>query len=199
MIYTELTKKALVLCFEAHKNQVDKSGMPYVFHPFHVADRMPDEATTIVALLHDVVEDTPYSLEDIQKLGFPKVVTDTLALMTHDKSVPYLDYIKALADNPVARLVKMADLDHNMDLTRLNTVDEEAQARIKKYKMAKSILLEKQIEANKKYAPLQIKATRKHLLELWAQLDERGRDRTVAAAEISLRGQKEFPECSHKA
>ena len=199
MIYTELTKKALVLCFEAHKNQVDKSGMPYVFHPFHVADRMPDETTTIVALLHDVVEDTPYSLEDIQILGFPKVVTDTLALMTHDKSVPYLDYIKALADNPVARLVKMADLDHNMDLTRLNTVDEEAQERIKKYRTAKSLLLGKQIEAEEKYAPLQIKATRKHLLELWAQLDERGRDRTVAAAEISLRGQKEFPECSHKA
>lgn len=58
MIYTVDTKKALKLCFEAHKNQTDKAGMPYVFHPFHVAEQMPDEKTTIVALLHDVVEDT---------------------------------------------------------------------------------------------------------------------------------------------
>ena len=58
MIYTDKTKAALKLCFEAHKNQVDKSGLPYVFHPFHLAESMTDEATTIVALLHDVVEDT---------------------------------------------------------------------------------------------------------------------------------------------
>ena len=69
MIYTADTKKALKLCFEAHKNQTDKAGMPYVFHPFHVAEQMPDEKTTIVALLHDVVEDTSYSLRDIRRNG----------------------------------------------------------------------------------------------------------------------------------
>ena len=58
MIYTDLTKKALKFCFEAHKNQYDKSGMPYVFHPFHLAEQMTTEETTVVALLHDVVEDT---------------------------------------------------------------------------------------------------------------------------------------------
>ena len=67
MIYTELTKKALKLCFDAHKKQVDKSGMPYVFHPFHLAEQMKDEATTVVALLHDVVEDTDISFEDLEK------------------------------------------------------------------------------------------------------------------------------------
>ena len=62
MIYTPKTKQALKLCFEAHKNQVDKSGMPYVFHPFHVAEQMKAETSTMVALLHDVVEDTPYTM-----------------------------------------------------------------------------------------------------------------------------------------
>ena len=66
VIYTTNTKKALKLCFEAHKNQVDKSGMPYVFHPFHLAEQMETEETTIVALLHDVVEDTDYTLENLK-------------------------------------------------------------------------------------------------------------------------------------
>ena len=76
MIYTDKTKKAMKLCFEAHKDQVDKSGMPYVFHPFHVAEQMTAEATTIVALLHDVVEDTDYTLEDIAAEGFGKEILE---------------------------------------------------------------------------------------------------------------------------
>ena len=71
MIYTQLTKKAMKLCFAAHKDQVDKSGMPYVFHPFHLAEQMTDELTTVAALLHDVVEDTPYTFSDLRDMGFP--------------------------------------------------------------------------------------------------------------------------------
>ncbi len=74
MIYTELTKKALKLSFEAHKDQIDKSGMPYVFHPFHLAEQMDTEEKVIVALLHDVVEDTEYSLKDLENMGFPESV-----------------------------------------------------------------------------------------------------------------------------
>ena len=70
MIYTTGTKKALKLCFEAHKEQVDKSGAPYVFHPFHLAEQMKDERTTIVALLHDVVEDTDYTFDNLRNMGF---------------------------------------------------------------------------------------------------------------------------------
>ena len=70
MIYTPQTKIALKLCFEAHKDQLDKSGMPYVFHPFHLAEQMDSEKTTVVALLHDVVEDTDYTLEDLTEMGF---------------------------------------------------------------------------------------------------------------------------------
>ena len=140
MIYSEMTKKALKLCFEAHKNQTDKSGMPYVFHPFHLAESMTDEYTTTVALLHDVVEDTGYTLSDLKKMGFPERVTDALALLTHDKSVPYMEYVEKIKQNPVARIVKLADLAHNSDLSRLDTVDEKALRRVEKYKRAMEIL-----------------------------------------------------------
>ncbi len=140
MIYTPLTKKALRLCFKAHRDQLDKSGIPYVFHPFHVAESMPDEITTTVALLHDVVEDTDYTLEDLAAMGFPQAVTDALAMMTHDDSVPYLDYVAALKSNPVARCVKLSDLRHNSDLSRLDVVDEKALARVEKYRKAIEML-----------------------------------------------------------
>ena len=140
MIYTDNTKKAMKLCFDAHKNQVDKSGMPYVFHPFHVAEQMKDEVTTIVALLHDVVEDTDYTLDDIAAKGFGQDVVDALALMTHDKNVPYLDYVARIRNNPVARAVKLADLAHNSDPTRLDVIDEKAKERLDKYQKAIAIL-----------------------------------------------------------
>ena len=142
MLYTDLTKRALKLCFAAHKDQTDKSGLPYVFHPFHLAEQMPDELTTVVALLHDVVEDTPYPLEDLAKLGFPQKVLSTLARLTHDPSVPYLDYVAALKEDPIARQVKLADLRHNSDLTRLDHVDEKARQRAEKYAAAIRLLEE---------------------------------------------------------
>ena len=147
MIYTELTKKALKLCFQAHKDQVDKSGMPYVFHPFHLAEQMRDEDTTIVALLHDVVEDTDYTLADLRSMGFPPQVCDAIVMMTHDPSVPYLDYVAKLKENPIARAVKLADLRHNSDLTRLDVVDDKALRRVEKYQKAIAILAETEDEA----------------------------------------------------
>ena len=140
MIYTDLTKKAMRLCFDAHRDQEDKSGLPYVFHPFHLAEQMTNEITATVALLHDVAEDTPITLEDIRAEGYPPEVTDALALLTHRKGVPYLDYVAKLKKNPVARAVKLADLRHNSDLTRLNVVDEEALKRVKKYRAAIELL-----------------------------------------------------------
>ena len=141
MIYTDMTKKALKLSFEAHKNQVDKSGMPYVYHPFHLAEQMKDENTTVVALLHDVAEDTEVTVEDIREMGFSDEVCDALCIMTHDKDVPYMEYVKRLKDNPIAKAVKLADLQHNSDLTRLDEVDEKALKRVEKYKQAIEELL----------------------------------------------------------
>ncbi len=140
MIYTDLTKKALKISFEAHKNQVDKSGIPYVYHPFHIAEQMKDEDTTIVALLHDVVEDAGITLEQLRSIGFSDAVIEAIALMTHDKSVPYMDYVRNIAKNDIARAVKLEDLRHNSDLSRLDKVTEKDVARAEKYKEAIDIL-----------------------------------------------------------
>lgn len=130
------------LCFDAHKDQVDKSGLPYVFHPFYLAGQMQDEATTVVALLHDVAEDTDMTLDQIAGFGFGEEVMDALALMTHAKEVPYMDYVLAIKPNPIARAVKLADLKHNSDLTRLDEVTEKALQRRDKYLQAIAMLEE---------------------------------------------------------
>lgn len=140
MIYTDATKKALRLCFDAHKEQEDKSGLPYVFHPFHLAEQMQDEVTTIVALLHDVVEDTDYTLEDLKKEGFGDAVIDALALLTHDDDTPYMDYVARIKKNPIAKAVKLADLAHNSDLSRMDTVDEKVMERNRNYQEAIALL-----------------------------------------------------------
>ena len=139
MLYTEMTKKALKLCFNAHKDQLDKSGLPYVFHPFHLADQMNDENTTIVALLHDIVEDTDYTLKDLREMGFNEEVLGAIELMTHGDDVPYMDYVAKIKENPIAKKVKLADLRHNSDITRLDMITQKDLDRAEKYK--KAILL----------------------------------------------------------
>ena len=142
MIYTEMTKKALKLSFNAHKDQVDKSGMPYVYHPFHLAEQMSTEETVTVALLHDVVEGADFTIQDIIAMGFPASVTDALELMTHEPSVPYMDYVAKLKPNPIARAVKLADLRHNSDASRLEQMDDKMLRRFQKYKEAIALLEE---------------------------------------------------------
>ena len=140
MVYTEKTKLAMKLCFKAHKEQVDKSGVPYVFHPIHLAEQMLDEETTIVALLHDVVEDTDYTISDLREMGFPETVLEAILLMTHNKDVPYMEYVERIKRNRIASIVKRADLMHNSDLSRLDSVDEKALKRVEKYKRAIELL-----------------------------------------------------------
>ena len=119
MIYTAQTKKALKICFEAHKEQVDKSGLPYVFHPFLVAEQMTDELSVCVALLHDVLEDTPVTMAEL-KGEFPPEVLETVQLLTYDHAGSYEDYIRGVKKNPLAVKVKTADILHNADETRLD-------------------------------------------------------------------------------
>ena len=142
MIYTEQTKKAMRIAFEAHKNQQDKSGLPYIYHPIHLAEQMKDEQTTCIALLHDVVEDAGITFEQLYAEGFSDEIVAAIKLMTHDDSVPYMNYIKLISTNPLATAVKLADLRHNSDLTRLDTVDERARERAEKYRKAINLLLE---------------------------------------------------------
>ncbi len=140
MIYTELTEKALKLCFEAHKDQKDKNGIPYVFHPFHLAEQMEDEHSVTVALLHDVVEDTDLTLEDLKAMGFPREVVEAVALLTHDPAVPYEAYLIPIRENPLARRVKLADLQHNSDRSRMRKPSAKLLAKWQIYEKAIAFL-----------------------------------------------------------
>lgn len=140
MCFTELTKKALTISFNAHKEQVDKSGMPYVYHPYRVAEQMNDEYSTCVALLHDVVEDTDITIAELKKEGFPQEVLDAIALMTHDDETPYFEYIQQIKTNPIATAVKLADLRDNSNFERLEKVELKDLKRLEKYREAKRIL-----------------------------------------------------------
>ena len=145
MIYTALTNKAMKMAYNAHHGQTDCNGVPYIFHPYHLAEQMNDEITTCVALLHDVVEDTNITIEQLEKV-FPKEVTEALKLLTHDDNTDYFEYIRAIKRNPVAKTVKMADLLHNSDQSRIT--DEKAVSAEKleywnkKYAKARQILSE---------------------------------------------------------
>ena len=140
MIYTPLTKKALKISFKVHKDQVDKAGLPYIFHPFYLANKMDDEYSICVALLHDVIEDGNYTVEELIKEGFPSEVVEAVKLLTHLKEDSYFDYINKMKLNSLARKVKIEDLKHNLDLSRLNEITNKDLERIEKYKKAIFIL-----------------------------------------------------------
>lgn len=141
MIYTPLTMRAMAFAYQAHHGQFDRCGVPYIFHPIHLAEQMEDEYTTLAALLHDVVEDTPITLADLEREGFPAQVVEAVGLLTHAQDVPYLEYVKALKTNPIAAAVKRADLLHNSDLSRLghSTTGTDIK-RTEKYRRALELL-----------------------------------------------------------
>ncbi|MBQ6380832.1 MAG: hypothetical protein IJJ41_04420 [Clostridia bacterium] len=147
MIYTPHTKKALKLCFQAHKGQTDKGDAPYVFHAFHLAEQMTEESAIIVALLHDVAEDSAFGLKVLEKQGFSKEVMDALHALKHKKSVPYMKYISGIKRNALARQVKLADLKHNSDLSRLNEITDKDKKRRIKYQIAIALLEEEKYDS----------------------------------------------------
>ena len=124
----------------AHEGQVDKAGKPYIEHPAHVAAGVQGDAAKAVAWLHDVVEDTPLTFADLQERGVAPEVIEALKLLTHDESVPYLEYVRSLKSNALARVVKLADLRHNSDLSRLPRITEKDQRRAEKYAKAIAFL-----------------------------------------------------------
>ena len=138
MIYTELTIKAMNLAYHAHHGQFDKGGVPYIFHPIHLAEEMDDEFSTCVALLHDTVEDTAVTLEDLEK-EFPAEVVRAVRLLTHGEDVDYFDYVRAIRQNPIAVKVKLADLRHNGDPKRICNQGNQERRR-EKYAAARAIL-----------------------------------------------------------
>ena len=132
--------KAYMIADRAHKGQVDKAGEPYILHPLYVMSKMHTEEEAIVAILHDVIEDTACTLDDLRKAGFSENVLESLRLLTHDPKAQYMNYIMKIKDNPIARNVKIADLKHNMDLTRIPHPAKKDYERVEKYKAALQIL-----------------------------------------------------------
>ena len=114
MVFTDLTYKAMKIAYKAHEGQADVLGTPYIFHPARVGAAFDTEAEVCVGLLHDVIEDTEVTIEDLRKAGFTEDILKALSLLTHEKSVPYMDYVAAIAENPLARAVKIEDLKDNI-------------------------------------------------------------------------------------
>ena len=143
MIYTEMTIKAMKVAYEAHLGQLDYNDVPYIFHPYHLAEQMDDEVSCTVALLHDVVEDTHLTLWDLEPI-FPAQVVEIVRLLTHDENVDYFDYIREIKKNPIATKVKLEDLKHNSNEARSigsNMTQEQLLYWKEQYAKAKAILL----------------------------------------------------------
>ena len=143
MIYTEMTIKAMKIAYEAHLGQLDYNDVPYIFHPYHLAEQMDDEVSCTVALLHDVVEDTPITLSDLEQI-FPVQVVEIVRLLTHDENIDYFDYIREIKKNSIATKVKLEDLKHNSNETRSigsNLTQDQLLYWKTKYTKAKEILL----------------------------------------------------------
>ena len=143
MIYTEMTIKAMKIAYEAHLGQLDYNDVPYIFHPYHLAEQMDDEISCTVALLHDVVEDTDLTFTDLEQI-FPAQVLEIVRLLTHDENIDYFDYIREIKKNPIATKVKLEDLKHNSDESRSigsNLTQDQLLYWKTKYAKAKEVLL----------------------------------------------------------
>jgi len=121
----QILEKAIQIAVNAHIGQKDRMGVPYILHPLRVMHSVDTTDAKIVAILHDVVEDTEVTFDDLIAAGIPKHLVITLRLLTHTDNLTYEDYIMRLSENPLAVKVKLADLKDNMDLTRIKKVTGE--------------------------------------------------------------------------
>lgn len=139
---SSLIERAIAIALTAHSGQVDKAGAPYILHPLRLMVQMDTEDEQLAALLHDVVEDSDLTLDDLRDVGLPESVLAALALLTHQAGEDYEDYVRQIADNPLARKVKLADLADNMRLDRIPNPTPKDLERLEKYREAQALLLE---------------------------------------------------------
>ena len=127
--------KAIAIAAKEFEGKHDKGGNPYILHCLHVMHKVgpDDHELMIIAVLHDLVEDTPWTFTHLRNVGFSDRVIDALKLLTHDTDVPYEDYIKAIATNEDSRKVKLEDLKHNSDITRMKGLRKKDFDRLEKY------------------------------------------------------------------
>ena len=127
---------ALSIARKAHEGQLDKAEVDYIEHPIYVASQVDTEEEKAVALLHDVIEDSPVSAEGLLQAGLPETVVTAVQVLTKKKEQDYQTYLETVKKNPLARVVKLSDLKHNSDLSRLSSITEKDRERLKKYKKA---------------------------------------------------------------
>lgn len=138
--YNQLLELAIKVATEAHAGQVDKGGKPYINHPQAVAASLTNTEYKIVAYLHDVCEDTSITFDDLKDMGFTYRIVNSIRLLTKTDELTYEEYLRRLRMDSCARAVKMADLKHNMDITRIPNPSEKDYARIEKYKKSLAFL-----------------------------------------------------------
>lgn len=136
----QLIEKALQVALKAHSGQVDRAGVAYILHPLRIMSHMETDPQRIVAILHDVIEDSDHTLEDLQSAGFPAEIVDAVDLLTHRQDDSYEDYVQKIEGHPLARAVKIGDLHDNMRIDRLPNPDEKDLERLMKYKNALALL-----------------------------------------------------------
>ena len=130
------SEKAYEIAKKAHLGQIDKAGEDYIKHPEKVASFVNSDEEKAVAYLHDVIEDTELTLEDLREYGFSEEVLKAVDVITKKKGQDYQTYLNSVKENKLARVVKLADLRHNSDLTRLINITEKDIERKEKYQKA---------------------------------------------------------------
>ena len=125
---------ALSIAMEAHRGQFDKAGIDYIEHPIYVASQVDSEEEKAVALQHDVIEDSPFTAKELLLAGLPETVVTAVQVLTKKKEQDYQIYLDTVKSNPLARVVKLADLKHNSDLSRLETITDKDLEGLEKYK-----------------------------------------------------------------
>ncbi|HIT96638.1 MAG TPA: GTP pyrophosphokinase [Candidatus Aphodousia faecavium] len=131
---------ALKIATEAHKGQKDKGGANYILHPLKVAELCPHDICKVIALLHDVIEDCGLTTTELDEKGIYPIIHGRVKLLTRQEGQTYQEYLEAIAEDPYAREVKIADLTHNMDLSRIPNPTEKDFERVEKYKKALAFL-----------------------------------------------------------
>jgi (p)ppGpp synthase/HD superfamily hydrolase len=129
----DLLETAIAIAVGAHHGQKDRNGAPYILHPLRVMARLDTDVGKTVAILHDVVEDTDWTFEQLAKEGFPNEILEPLKCVTKREGENYEDFVKRSASNDLARRVKLADLEDNMDIRRMSTISEKDNERFRKY------------------------------------------------------------------
>lgn len=127
---------AILLAVEAHRGQVDKAGRPYILHALRVMLRLDSDVERISAVLHDVIEDSGYRVDRLREMGYPEEVLRALDCLTRRQQESYTQFIARVKTDPLARRVKIADLEDNLNLRRLAALTEEDLERVRKYERA---------------------------------------------------------------